>query len=139
MYDKPDRTTLLATARESSIAAVLPHLEGALRQACMMVVNAMAIVLREFERIVPVSTPARFSTTSLFFFGQATVGRCGVDDQERIMALNRRVVTDIRNGLFDGDAAGALESLLALQFRHRLHLADPEFLDDGTFSQPRSE
>ena len=134
MHDRPDRTELLAAARETLLADVLPRLEGPPRYACLMVASAIAIAVRELEGG---HEPARRVLDGYAgLYGQDNVHDAGADGPSRIAALNRHLARDLRDGAFDDALLGPVHGVLLEQAVQRLRLSNPKFLEASEYSQP---
>lgn len=136
MIDEPNRRDLLEAAHETLRREILPHLDGETKYAGLMVASAIAIVMREIESDRNHESVRRVLDRFAELYGQDNVHNAGADGPDRIRALNRHLVDDIRDGVFDEDPLGPIYEVLLEQAVQRLKLSNPRFLGSSEYSQP---
>lgn len=126
MVDRPSASELLHIAREIFINELLPTLPAEKRYTALMVANAMAIARRETEIGETLLREELEQFAQLY--GQEATERVGETIEQRVANLNRRLLQDIRTGVFDGPAAERLRTLLLKQVCGRLRVSNPKHL-----------
>ncbi len=107
---------LLAVARAALRERVMPGLDGEGRYEAAMVVNAMAIAIREIEFGSQVQAEERELLEN--FYG--TAGTC-------LAELRQRLCRDLRAGRFATSRAGELRDLLSRLVHARLTISNPDY------------
>jgi hypothetical protein len=138
MFDKPNRVELLEIANETIRREILPHLQGKQRYAGLMVSSAIATAIREISGDLSHQPLHRVLDRFADLYGQDNVHHPDGDGEERIQALNRNLVHDIRGGKFDEHPTGPIFTLLMEQALQRLSLSNPSFVEASKYSQPTS-
>jgi hypothetical protein len=138
MFDKPNRADLLETALQTLRDDIQPGLNGEKKYAALMVASASGTVNREIESDNNHEPVRRVLDHFADLYGQDNVHRAGVDGEQRIRALNKHLVRDIRDGEFDDDPTGPVFGLLMEQALQRLSLSNPKFIEASEYSQPSS-
>lgn len=123
MKVEPSAVELLAIARETLLAQVVPTLAEPQRYAALMAANALAIVGRE---LAAVSTPAaEIARIAALLPDWVPAGDEAVDLREGTLLLAAR----IREGRYgDGDAKLRLLAFLRETTRARLAVSNPRAL-----------
>ena len=128
MREKPDAVDLLAIARHTFIEELLPHIPEDIRYAGLMVANAMAIARREIEAG---EAPGRHELAALAeLYDEVPPAANATALREAIEGHGRRLVADIRVGLFDAPSTRrqAVRALLFETTRQRLRISNPKHL-----------
>ena len=122
--DRPDAAELLSIARTVLREAVAPGLAGEARFNVLMVANAMAMAIREFQQGAGLDGAEEADLRSLYDAPDTTTATA--ED------LSRRLAADIRAGQFDEDPkAAALHRLLLADIRRRLAIGNPRYLAES--------
>lgn len=113
MRDAPEVDELLATARDSLLAKLLPAVAPEHKREVLMIANAIAIARRS---LAAGDAPLRAELAALraIYPSAADEDTQGMGLNEALVALNARLVRDIRRGVYDaaGPARSAVEALL---------------------------
>lgn len=139
MHDKPNRTDLLDAARQTLQREILPHLDGEKKYAGLMIASALATVIRELQGDASHEPVRRVLDQFADLYGQDNVHGAGLDGPERIDALNRHLVREIREGLYDDEPLGPIYPILMEQAIQRLRFSNPDFIEASEYSQPSSD
>jgi uncharacterized protein DUF6285 len=126
MNDKPDAKNLLATARETFAAEILPALPEALRYTGLMIANAIAIAQREIEA-GPVPARAEFERLRALL-RERSGAPAGEALYAELAGYNRRLAEEIRVGRFDGGERAALLEHLHRTTEEKLAISNPKAL-----------
>lgn len=133
MGERPDGHDLLIIAREEFIKDLLPKLPNELRYQALMIANAMAIAVREFE------TGRKCDQRELLGLSQLLIGTKTDIEIEKIVAqttarsaqpYRRTLATAIRAGDFDPGTLGHQTMLQHLKTtaRDKLAISNPKLL-----------
>ena len=126
MNDHPDAQDLLATARDTYAAEVLPALPERLRYTGLMIANAMAIAQRWIEAG---EAPARAELERLRSLSiQRSDGFDRDALQSALAAYNHRLADEIRAGRFDDQERAALIEHLRRTTEEKLAISNPKLL-----------
>ncbi len=132
MRDAPDVDNLLGTARDSLLANVLPVVGPAHKREVLMIANALAIARRS---LAAGEEPLAAELAALRrLYPQAAGDETqGLGLNEALVALNARLVRDIRRGLYDapGAARSAVAALLKESVVQKLRENRPKLLETG--------
>lgn len=127
MRQRPDTAALLRAARQALLDEVVPQLSSRAKYAALMVASAMATAGRDLDSG---QAPAG-EELALFraLYGAEAVAAAGDDPDAALLALNRRLAKEIREGKWDGIPDG-LKALLIGQVRLRLARTNPKYLGE---------
>ena len=126
MNDKPDAKNLLATARETFAAEILPALPEALRYTGLMIANAIAIAQREIEA-GPAPARAEFERLRALL-RERSGAPAGEALYAELAGYNRRLAGEIRAGRFDGGERAAMLEHLRQTTEEKLAVSNPKTL-----------
>lgn len=125
MKCSPEASGLLAIARETFIAQLLPALPENVRYTALMVANAMAIARRDIETG---EASARAELRRLrVLFSEASSEPDANQLRGTVADYNRRLVQAIRAGRYDSDNAALLEHLRRT-IEEKLTISNPKAL-----------
>lgn len=125
MKCSPEASGLLAIARETFIAQLLPALPENVRYTALMVANAMAIARRDIETG---EASARAELRRLrVLFSEASSEPDANQLRGTVADYNRRLVQAIRAGRYDSDNAALLEHLRRT-IEEKLAISNPKTL-----------
>lgn len=125
MKCSPEASGLLAIARETFIAQLLPALPENVRYTALMVANAMAIARRDIETG---EASARAELRRLrVLFSEASSEPDANQLRGTVADYNRRLVQAIRAGRYDSDNAALLEHLRRT-IEEKLAISNPKAL-----------
>lgn len=125
MKCSPEASGLLAIARETFIAQLLPALPENVRYTALMVANAMAIARRDIETG---EASARAELRRLrVLFSEASSEPDADQLRGTVADYNRRLVQAIRAGRYDSDNAALLEHLRRT-IEEKLAISNPKAL-----------
>jgi hypothetical protein len=128
MPDLPRADDLLRTARQTLLEVLLPALPPERKYEALMIARVMAMSARELETADFVFAKQTQRLESLCGAEAAVVA--GVSAAERLGLLEKRLVTDIRDGRFDDHSAQPLRSILLALTRARLGISNPKYLQE---------
>lgn len=132
--EQPDARELLAVARETLLAEVLPALDGDARYQTLMIANAMAIAVREMTP-GPVDVDAEVaSLQGLYELPEASPA--GESAQEALVRLENRLARDLRDGVLDGGPQYAVRRWLRMRLEARLAVSNPRALERRPGNNP---
>jgi hypothetical protein len=125
MTDRPTAAELLVEARRTLLDDLLGLLPAERRYDGLMVANAMAIAVREFKAYEGLIS---FKTQGLAGLSGDRRSSVGSTTQD----LERRLVADIRAGVFDapGERRDAVRAYLRSDVLARLAISNPKALPD---------
>jgi hypothetical protein len=127
MNNLPGGAQLLAIARETLLAELLPRMEGDRRYVLLMIANAMAIAARELEAGEAGATAELTRLDTLY--GRPPRELHGDALHEAIRAAERELARDIRSGAFDsGTRRDTLFQHLRESVAARLRISNPRSL-----------
>jgi hypothetical protein len=126
MNNCPDAAELLAIARETLLARLLPALPEASRYDALMIANAMAIAARELAAgdVAAQSELARLNA----LYAESGKDVSGNTLHIALKDYNRRLTADIRGGRFDDRERTALLDHLEKTAVDKLAVANPKAL-----------
>lgn len=128
MRDAPDVDDLLATARDSLIANVLPAIAPALKREVLMIANALAIARRS-AAAGDAPLVAELAALRRLYAQEPQPVPQGAALVSALAALNRRLAQDLRRGAFDEPrAADAVVALLRESVAQKLRENHPKLL-----------
>ncbi len=133
MPNKLETAKLLNAARNALESAILPELEDKLRNVTLMVISALAISIRDIEYDNDCCILRQHFNN---VYGKELVDSYFFDKKQGFTDLNKKLVRDIRKGIFDHDRSETLLKLLETQVLSRVRTSNPSFIDKHTFSQP---
>lgn len=124
MSRRPDTATLLQAGRRAVLDLIEPDMPGDRKYRMLMVANAFAIALRDLAG----SDAPDDAELDLFelLYGAGTVTAAGADPAARLVALNRRLAGEIRDGQWD-ELSQPLMDLLLHQVRTRISRSNPKY------------
>lgn len=124
MRDAPDTRDLIATARETLKAEILPQLSGRAKYSAAMIANALGIALRDLDTDMAAEAAAE----------RDALRRLLGSDEADLAALNAAFAAAIRAGRFDPGSEGheAARAALVSQTRARLASVAPKALGAGS-------
>lgn len=124
MSRRPDTATLLQAGRRAVLDLIEPDMPGDRKYRMLMVANAFAIALRDLAG----SDAPDDAELDLFelLYGAGTVTAAGADAAARLVALNRRLAGEIRDGQWD-ELSQPLMDLLLHQVRARIARSNPKY------------
>lgn len=129
MSRRPDTVTLLQAGRQAVLDLIEPEMPGDRKYRMLMVANAFAIALRDL------ATGESPDQTELGLFaglyGPELVQAAGKDAAARLMALNRRLAGEIRDGQWD-EMSQPLMDLLVHQVGVRIARSNPKYFKRRT-------
>lgn len=126
MNNSPDATELLAIARATLLDKLLPRLPEDLRYTALMIANALAIASREYAAG---DEPAQTELARLReLFADSKKDLSGAALETALTGYNRRLVTEIRGGRFDGKERAALLDHLGRTSTDALAISNPRAL-----------
>jgi len=126
MNTGPNAAELLRVARKLLRQDLLDEVPAERRYEALMVANAMAIAAREAEAG---DADMREELRMLEeLYGEKIVAESGSHPADKVVALNRRLAKNIRNGELDGACAQGVRALLRAQVIARLRISNPKFL-----------
>lgn len=136
MNNLPDASDLLAIARETLLAELLPRIGDDTRYTTLMIANAMSIAARE---AAAADAPSRAALVRLANF----YGESPPQHDSRSVALaqyERRLAQDIRSGHFDAQDGRQRSLLQHLRdtVTDRLRISNPKSLGVGDKKSPLS-
>lgn len=125
MRQRPDAANLIDMARRALLEEIAPDLSGRSRYAALMVANVLAIALRDLST----GDADRAAEIALFedLYGTDAIAAAGDDRAAALLALNRRLAREIRDGRWDAMPA-PLRRLLSEQTRLRLARTSPKYM-----------
>lgn len=127
MNNRPNAQELLAIARDTLIAEVLPALPEKLRYSGLMIANAIAIARREIETG---EAPARAELTRLCtLFAEPPRELAEAALHRAVESYNRRLATGIRGGRFDEEERPVLVEHLRQTTAEKLAVSNPKALN----------
>jgi len=133
MRDAPDVDNLLATARDSLLTNILPTAAPAQKREVLMIANALAIARRS---VAAGDTPLRAELAALRAIYPSPPTEAAGDQtlHAALLALNTRLVRDIRRGAFDapGAARNAVEALIMESVIQKLRENRPKLVSAET-------
>lgn len=128
MKSRPDAAQLLAIARDTFMAEVLPALTESTRYTGLMIANALAIARREIEAG---DAPLRAEFERLRALYPDVPRDVPEAELRAIVALySRRLVQDIRSGRYDADRARLHEHLRKTTVE-KLAISNPRLLKES--------
>lgn len=133
MRDQPTGEALLHTARGVVLDTLLPALPAERRHDALMVANAIAIALRQWQNG---STPERAeldALTTLLGLPPADAGLDGAALHTVLLAANRHCCEALRSGRLA--ASPAVWSLLCQVVRHKVAESNPKALPAGAVTR----
>ncbi len=132
MRDAPDVDELLAAARDSLLANVLPTVAAAQKREVLMIANALAIARRSLAA-GDAPLVAELAALRQLYPPSADGEAQDLDLNAALVALNARLVADIRRGAFDapGPVRSAVEALLKESVVQKLRENRPKLVDAG--------
>jgi hypothetical protein len=125
MLNDPDAADLLAIARETLLKSVLPSVPEDKRYPVLMIANAMAVAGRETTQRQPLYVAELAELEA--FYGSENIAGAAREPEQRLLALNRRLARDARNGRFEGKDALQFRALLERQVQARLRVSSPKY------------
>lgn len=127
MNERPQAPELLAIARDTFVADILPALPENLRYTGLMIANAMAIAQREIEAG---EAPARAEFERLRkLFDERSEQLAGAALDAALASYNRRLSNEIRAGRFDHEERAALLDHLRQTTADKLTVSNPRALN----------
>lgn len=126
MTIRPTGPELLAVARETFVAELLPKLPRELRYTGLMVANAMAVAARDAE-LRALDEHAELSMLG-WLYGEEAMRESGRSDAQKRDRLRRRLAREIRGGHLDRVLTGRLHTLLQDRAVARLRISNPKYL-----------
>ena len=126
MNDRPDADNLLETARSVFMAEILPALPPASRYTALMIANAMAIAQRGIAAGDAPLLAERERLRSLLPEGAAEPAVGTLTDM--LTGYNRRLISGIRAGRYDGETRAALLEHLRRTTEEKLAVSNPRLL-----------
>ena len=126
MKNKPGAAQLLAIARQAFAEEISPSLPEGQRYTALMIANAMAIARREIEAgDAPVQVELESLRTLLGIPEAKPYGR---ELDAAVATANRKLIANIRSGLYDIDCAALLAHLRKVT-EAKLAISNPKLLD----------
>jgi len=126
MNNRPNAQELLAIARETFTAEILPALPDKLRYAGLMIANALAIARREIEAG---EAPLRAECERLRTLFSESLQEAASDALPVALAdYNRRLAAEIRAGRFDKEERAVLLEHLRKTTEEKLAVSNPKAL-----------
>lgn len=127
MNNRPNAQELLAIARDTFAAEILPALPEKRRYTGLMIANAMAIALREIEAG---EAPARAEFDRFReLFSEPSRPLAGEALNAALAGYNLRLAKEIRAGRFDGRERAAMLEHLRRTAAEKLAVSNPKALD----------
>lgn len=128
MTDRPTGAELLAEARRTLLEELLDLLPSEQRYDGLMIANAMAIAARE---LAAGASPLTNRLAALRRLYGAEEGK-GTPPDEALLALERRLASDIRAGVFDApdERQRLVRSYLGDAVLARLAISNPKALPE---------
>lgn len=125
MKNQPEASELLAIARETYLARIVPALPENLRYTALMIANAMAIARREIRAG---NAPARAELRRLHLLHAGSPPQTDERPLRSMLAdHNRRLAREIRAGRYDADN-GTLLDHLRRTTEEKLAISNPKAL-----------
>jgi hypothetical protein len=128
MTNHPHAQELLAIARDTFTAKILPALPEKLRYTGLMIANAMAIAQREIQA-GEAPAGAEFERLRKLFH-ERSEHLAGDALDAALAGYNRRLSNEIRAGRFDGEEGPALLDHLRQTTAEKLAVSNPKALNE---------
>ena len=126
MNNRPNAPELLAIARATFTAEILPALPKKLRYSGLMIAHALAIAQREMEAG---DAPLRAESERLrTLFSDSSHERAGAAPSMTVADYNRRLADEIRAGRFDKEERAVLLEHLRKTTEQKLAVSNPKAL-----------
>ena len=126
MKNRPGAAQLLSIARQAFAEEISPSLPEGQRYTALMIANAMAIARREIEAgDAPVQVELESLRTLLGIPEAKPYGR---ELDAAVATANRKLIANIRSGLYDIDCAALLAHLRKVT-EAKLAISNPKLLD----------
>lgn len=119
MHDLPHAADLLATARDSLLNDLLPHLPAAQKYTALMIANAIGIGGREQTG----STAAQLARSELY----SLVNAAAVTTTENCIGSEQKLCSALRGGALDSQLVEMLPGLRK-DVLARLQVGNPKYL-----------
>lgn len=133
--EQPDALELLAIARETLLAQVLPALDGDARYQALMIASAMAIAMRELR---PGAVDLAAELEFLHGLYEHDTPPATEQVEQALQRLEARLAADLRGGELDGGPQLAVRRLLRRRIESRLALSNPKRLARGSAPPAKS-